>query len=151
MQNAKHLRASSTHTLEISVEAEKAFVSPLLYKTILWLTNTELYSQAADPANMAAYPKCLHITCDNINLATKVYSPKHLGLAVQIHHAYGSMGIVDILHSFGYCMSYEQLTLSHFSCCTCQQYANANNTGYLHPSRNLATSSWRQCCHRCGR
>ena len=38
---------------EISLEAEKAFVSPLLYKTLVWLTDKALYNNTTDPANTA--------------------------------------------------------------------------------------------------
>ena len=36
-------------------------------------------------------------------------SPKHLGLAVRLHHEFGSRKLIEELHLLGYCISYPEI------------------------------------------
>ena len=49
------------------------------------------------------------ISCDITTLATSVVSPKHLGLAVTLHHDYGSRKLIENMYSHGYSISYTEL------------------------------------------
>ena len=51
----------------------------------------------------------LNIACDIIPQSTSVISPKHLGLAVYLHHEFESRKLVDSVHAMGYCISYTEL------------------------------------------
>ena len=93
---------------EISTESMKEFVDPLLYKALGWLTNETLFSSGADIAEKDNL-QCLNIACDITTLATSAMSPKHLGLAVYLHHEFGSRKLVEHLSSLGYCISYSGL------------------------------------------
>ena len=94
---------------ETSAEELKKWTDPLLYKTVCWLTNKELFDEAADVSGDDPILPCLSIACDIITQAVPVASPKHLSLAVHLHHEYGSRKLIDVIHSHGYCISYTQL------------------------------------------
>jgi hypothetical protein len=47
---------------EISLEAEKQFVSPLLYKALVWMTDEKLYRDAAETEDLPLNARCLHVT-----------------------------------------------------------------------------------------
>ena len=83
MRNTKKLDKEYYSSTEMSLDASKEFVDPLLYKAIAWLVNEMLYSNATTVASDGD-PKYLSIACDITTLNTKVISPKHLGLSV--HH-----------------------------------------------------------------
>ncbi|MEW8548471.1 MAG: hypothetical protein AB2693_33630, partial [Candidatus Thiodiazotropha sp.] len=40
---------------------------------------------------------------------TSVFSPKHLGLSVHLHHDYGSRKLIEDMYSLGYGISYTEL------------------------------------------
>jgi hypothetical protein len=85
------------------------WIDPLLYKTIGWLTDKQLYDDASDLSEMKPDIPCLNIACDIISHATSVMSPKHLGLAVSLQHDFGSRKLVDTMLTLGYCISYTEL------------------------------------------
>ena len=91
---------------EMTIESLREFVDPLLCKTIGWLTNEHLFTHAADSDD---HLQCLNIACDITTLATSVMSPKHLGLAVHLHHEFGSRKLVEHVSCLGYCVSYTEL------------------------------------------
>ena len=91
----------------MNLQAMRSFVDPLLYRTILWLTDKKAYEEADDGNTLDA--ACLSIACDIMTQATSVLSPKHLGLAVHLHHQFGSRKLIEDLHALGSCMSYSEL------------------------------------------
>lgn len=93
---------------DMTVASLKDFVDPLLYKAIGWLTNKDLFSQAADIADDDQI-QCLNFACDITTLATSTMSPKHLGLAIHFHHEFGSRKLVEHMFSLGYSVSYSEL------------------------------------------
>lgn len=93
---------------DMTVASLKVFVDPLLYKAIGWLTNKDLFSQAADIADDDQI-QCLNFACDITTLATSTMSPKHLGLAIHLHHEFGSRKLVEHMFSLGYSVSYSEL------------------------------------------
>lgn len=95
---------------EMLTDALQDFVDPLLYKALGWLVDDALYAEAADIADVSQINlKCLNIACDIVTLATSVASPQHLGLAIHLHHAYGSRKLVDEMFQMGYSMSYAEI------------------------------------------
>ena len=91
---------------EIGLEGQRKFVDPLLYKAIGWLIDEKLYEEADDVPTDARY---LSIACDVTTLSTGIMSPKHLGVAIYLHHTFGSRSLIDLLHSVGSCVSYTEL------------------------------------------
>lgn len=91
---------------EMTVQAQKEFVDPLLLKAICWLTNKKHFVNATDGD---PDPKCLNIACDITTLATSILSPKHVGLGIYLHHEYGSRKLVESMHNLGYSLSYDEL------------------------------------------
>ena len=94
----------------MNLQAMRSFVDPLLYRTILWLTDKKAYEEADDGNKLDA--ACLSIACDIMTQATSVLSPKHLGLAVHLHHQFGSRKLIEDLHALGSCMSYLRCFLT---------------------------------------
>ena len=93
---------------ELTLESLKKFVDPLLLKAIRWLTDEQLFISAdklPDEYNL----QCLNIACDLTTLATPILSPKHLGLAVHLHHEYGSRKLIEHMYPLGYYISYTEL------------------------------------------
>jgi hypothetical protein len=94
---------------EMTLLAQNRFVDSLVYKTVCWLTDEKLFRDAADVADLALNKMCLNIACDITTACTSIYSPKHLGLAVHLHHDYGSRTLIEELYKDGYCISYTEL------------------------------------------
>lgn len=94
---------------EMTLQELKNFVDPLLYKTVGWLTNKQLFEDGADISDNEPDQKCLNIACDIITCSTSKYSPKHLGLSVHLHHMFGSRGLIENMYNMGYGISYTEL------------------------------------------
>ena len=75
---------------EMSLDAMREFVDSLLYKSIVWFQDKKSFDQAEDVSQKPNNLRCLNIACDITSLATGIMSPKHLGLAVNMHHNHGS-------------------------------------------------------------
>lgn len=106
----KKLEEEYYSSCEMTLKAQQKFVDPLLYKTIGWLTSERLFEEGLDISDLDTVdPCCLSIACDLITKATGIMSPKHLGLAVSLHHQFGSRKLVEELNSLGYCVSYPEL------------------------------------------
>lgn len=97
---------------ETGLDEQRAFVDPLVYKAIGWMTNAKLYERGEDIQTDA---RCLSIACDITTLSTSITSPKHLGLAVSLHHNFGSRKLIDTISALGYCVSYTELRRFHTS------------------------------------
>lgn len=71
------------------------------------MTNKQLYDQATEyvEPNLC----CPNIACDLITEATKVMSPKHLGMAVSLQHEYASRKLIEYMCAQGYYISYDEL------------------------------------------
>ena len=82
---------------EMKLTAQKEFVDPLLYKAVRWLVDSDLYNSANNPVEINA--KCLNICCDIVTAVTSVWSPKHIGLAVHLHHNFGSRILIEDIYS----------------------------------------------------
>ena len=94
---------------EMSLDAMREFVDPLLYKSIVWFQDKKSFDQAEDVSQKPNNLRCLNIACDITSLATGIMSPKHLGLAVNMHHNHGSRKLIDMMSANGYGISYTEL------------------------------------------
>jgi len=94
---------------EINLQSMKQFVDPLLYRTMRWLTDKKAFDDILECDEDDQDLQCLSIACDIIAKATSVYSPKHLGLAINIHHECGSRKLIELVSSMGCCVSYGEV------------------------------------------
>ena len=92
---------------ELDLKFQKDFTDPLLYKAICWLTDKKAFEEAADLDDQPPRLAPLAIASDIIYASRSLITPKHLGLAVHLHHEYGSRKLTDDLHAHGYCISYD--------------------------------------------
>jgi len=100
---------------EMELDSQVKFVDPLLYKTILWLTNKSVYESGGDTVDHAHDIGSLSVAADIIYLSRSIVTPKHLGLTNLLHHQYGSRKLIDDLHAHGYCISYDEYRRFHTS------------------------------------
>ena len=82
-----------------------------LLKFICWLIDEKAYKAASEPYTVPIdkIRKILGITESIVSLSKHTFTPFHLGLAVQLHHEFCSRGLVDNLHSHGFCASYSEV------------------------------------------
>lgn len=105
---------------EMSKEACKSFVDPMLLSFLTWLTNEEHFLDATTPTDINT--QTLSIACDITTSATKINSPKHLGLTVHCYKEHGSRTLIEELHNLGHGVSYDELrhfltsSAAHVSC-----------------------------------
>ena len=70
---------------------------------LVWLSDEKAYSNASDIANENLNDvRYLSLASDITSLATGVMSPKHLGLAVHLHHQFGSRKLIDDIYKLGH-------------------------------------------------
>lgn len=105
----KRLESEYFSSTEMSLASQKDFVDPLLYKAIGWLSNEELFINGSDISEIELDSKCLAIACDITTLVSSVFSPKHLGLSVHLHHDFGSRKLIEDMYCLGYGISYTEL------------------------------------------
>jgi hypothetical protein len=53
--------------------------------------------------------KCMALAETIVSINKNSFTPFTLGLALQMHHVYGSKNLVETLHSHGFCASYNEL------------------------------------------
>ena len=108
MKHTSRLESEYYSSDEMTLHAQKQFVQPLLVKFLSGLTNEKAFKQACD-AQAEVDLRLLASACDITTLATSIFSPKHLGLAIHLHHEFGSRKLIDDLSSLGHCVSYDEL------------------------------------------
>ena len=76
---------------------------------------------------------------DIIHAATnnQVKTPKHIGLAVTIHHLTGSKEVVTLLNRMGHCSSYDDVEIVNTACAR-ETEARSQQTGVVIPSNITA-------------
>lgn len=100
---------------QLSLEFSKTFVPEYLQHLISWIMCTKAFSNVlvisdgckVDKRRMLALCECL-IFCTRINKKS-VIPPAHYGLAIELHHNYGSRTLIDTLNSYGFCCNYDEL------------------------------------------
>ena len=53
--------------------------------------------------------KCIALAECIVSVSRNSFTPFHLGLALQMHHVYGSKTLVETLSSHGFCASYSEV------------------------------------------
>ena len=96
---------------EIDQTSSQEFIPTNLNKFIMWLVDPKSYGSTEYTSSVDNQRKVTAISECIIHVSQNVTTPLHLGLAIQIHHDFGSRQLIDILHSYGYCVSYEELRL----------------------------------------
>ena len=83
----------------------------LIPSFICWLIDEKAYKAASEQYTVPIdkIRKIPGITESIVSLSKHTFTPFHLGLAVQLHHEFGSRGLVDNLNSNGFCASYSEV------------------------------------------
>ena len=100
---------------EVSLDSSKKFVPESLQNVLQWLLDKHAFDLADRD-----YRSSEDITRKYITLAeciiycsrhgkTNVLPPFHVGFMAQLHHEYGSRNLIDTLHAYGMCASYDEL------------------------------------------
>ena len=117
---------------DISIELLNESVEPLLYKAIGWLTNKGLFDAGLDISENDNI-RCLSIASDIMSLANNRFLPKHICLAVHLHHELGSRKLIDRLYLLGHCASYPEIRRFLTSAAVHVSESQTTSTGCLVP------------------
>ena len=81
---------------EVSLAISVAKMPQSLLKLICWLIDEKAYKAASEPYTVPIdkIRKILGITESIVSLSKHTFTPFHLGLAVQLHHEFGSRGLL---------------------------------------------------------
>ena len=97
---------------KIAIDPCAQFVPNLLYDFIAWLTDSTSYSHVTrctdddiKKNNISTISICQNI----IAKARSIRSPISLGLALYVHHEFGSKQLLEELHKLGYTISYDEV------------------------------------------
>ena len=98
----------------IKVEACRIFVPDILYDFITWCTSSKDYENAVsssddDVDKKQPDLKVLSICHGIISHSKMVKTPLQLGLAIKVHHDFGSKKLSELLHSLGHAVSYNEV------------------------------------------
>ena len=94
---------------EVTVEAQKNFLDPLLLRFNMWLPRKNKLDAAADIHDSDIDAKTMSVSCDITALVTSILTPKHLGLTVYLHHTFGSKKLNEDLNALGYITTYSEV------------------------------------------
>ena len=99
---------------DISEEKAKAMIPDILFRFTAALLGGKLAQDIVkDSSNMdKSMEKRILSLCQDIIYTTqksRVKTPKHIGLSMSIKHLTGSKQLVNMLHSQGHCLSYDDL------------------------------------------
>ena len=94
---------------EMNIDAQQKFADPHVLKLLGWLCDDDAYKSGNDPDAQKLSKGAVSIACDITTLVTTIYSPKHLGLAIYLHHKYGSRKLINEMYVLGYVVSYTEL------------------------------------------
>ena len=99
---------------EIGKQSAYGQLPPKLLKMILWLIDSDAYASKESDYNPIddMKRKSTSIAAECILFASKnVLTTQHVGLAMQLHNDFGSRGLIDTLHAYGFCISHDELRL----------------------------------------
>lgn len=88
------------------------FVPNKLYDFVSWLSNSHAYMNVSSTSETEITKKDIGVIsiCHSlISQSCKISTPITLGLAITVHHAFGSKRLVDELHSLGLSVSYDEV------------------------------------------
>ena len=119
---------------EVTLQASKKFVPPLLGRFMLWLVDGAAYEAASDMTYTPTEDKDRRATAlaeCAIYGARQISTPLHLGLAAQLHHDYGKRGLIDTLNAHGFTVHYDELR--RFQTAKAQGVLNQMESGVYKP------------------
>ena len=96
---------------EIHTQPAYGQLPPKIFKTILWLIDSDAYtSRQSDYNPTDDIKKKSTSIAERILFASKnVLTTQHVGLAMQLHNDFSSRGLIDTLHAYGLCICYDDL------------------------------------------
>ena len=97
---------------EITIEAQKQFLDPILIRFVGWLSSNSKLNAASDTFDSGDTDidqRTTAIASDITALIANVVTPKHLGLTVHLHHTFGSKKLIEDLAVLGHTVSYSEL------------------------------------------
>lgn len=106
MSKTQSLQEEYYSVNEIDLENQAKFVGKQLFCFIGWLIDKQSFQNASLVEKDKL--RVVTISSDIIYAATGIPSPKHLGLAVYLHHDFGSKKLNEISHTLGYSVSYKE-------------------------------------------
>ncbi len=103
----------------ITTEAAQASIPTSLFNVLAWIVNADTSIKDGNdislhvpaPVSQSAKTRILSIAQDIIFLTRngRIRTPKHVSLAVSVHHKTGSMQLVSTLNQLGHCISKSKL------------------------------------------
>ena len=98
---------------EIEIRKCKEFVPGALLDFVGWCTSQHFFESALGCSGVGEESrdllKMLAVCHNIIALSCSIATPMSFGLGVQMHHDFGSKKLLDILHSTGYSVSYDEV------------------------------------------
>jgi hypothetical protein len=93
---------------DLNQETVRSIVPNRLYWLLRWIIGCDVEDASTNAADKR---RILSIAQDIIYCSSnaRVKTPKHIGLAISVHHSTGSKQIVTLLNRMGYCSSYDEL------------------------------------------
>ncbi|KAK3085631.1 hypothetical protein FSP39_006444 [Pinctada imbricata] len=113
----KHMRETNfpneryPSSAEMSLDYSLEYVPPLLKDFVMWFLDLDAYEtyDVEFSESREKTRKCLALAECILSINQGSFSPFHLGLALQMHHMFGSRLLVETLHSHGFCASYTEV------------------------------------------
>ena len=110
-----HITSEYPNIHEVTLEYSKAFVPESLQKVLQWLLDKHAFDCADRDYRSSEDIRRKYITLAECIIycsrhgKTNVLPPFHVGFMAQLHHEYGSRNLIDTLHAYGMCASYDEL------------------------------------------
>ena len=99
-------------SMDIDVEQCRKYVPNKMYDFIMWCVNKTSFEKASslcDELQPKNDLKIISMCHTLIHQCQQVRTPLSLGLAVRVHHNFGSRALIEELHALGYCVSYDEI------------------------------------------
>lgn len=99
---------------ELDLDHSQKFVPQCLQIFLLWLFDNEAFVKCSNVFISTEIKRWVLSLCECIIYCARrgkkqVIPPFVLGLSLQIEHEYGSRGLIETLHSYGFCVLYDEL------------------------------------------
>ena len=112
MANIKRNNDYYMSSLEVDVSKCGEFVPDNLYEFIMWIVNKQAFDNVSSCKGDSLKKENLKVisVCHNIiSQSRHVVTPLMLGIALRIHHEFGSKQLVNEMHTLGYSASYDEV------------------------------------------
>lgn len=96
----------------ISLNACQNYVPNSLYDFVNWCVDTNAYTtvKTCEQEPSSKENLCVLAICqDIIAQCRRMYTPITLGLAIMVHHEFGSKALISELNALGHCVSYTEV------------------------------------------